>query len=295
MREAADTAGMNPAPAIRQPSRFWFTGFQAGSGGVGLCVAAVLLLAVPLHADWRDSLTPDVPGPFPDVRPFEAEFRFGWSEIEAARAIAVVTGSEDELVLSAKGGTRGIARSLYQIDATHECRTQRGAFHPVETVQLESYAGRDIKTWMVAKPDGLWVLREAIPGEPTPPKWKRIKHWPIRDLVSGMMFIRSQRLAPGDEVSVVIYPDSSPFLVDIKVLGTESIMIGGSRRDALKLDLHIQRINLKEGGRLEPHRKFQSGKIWLSNDADRIPLRAEVKIFIGYVFGEIVTFKFTSP
>jgi hypothetical protein len=148
---------------------------------------------------------------------------------------------------------------------------------------------------MVAKPDGLWVLREAIPGGTTPPKWKRIKLEPIRDLVGGMMFIRSQRLAPGDKVSVAIYPGDAPFLVDIKVLGTESISVGGTRRDALKLDLHIQRINLKKGGRLEPHSKFQSGTIWLSNDADRIPLRAEVRLFIGYVFGEIASCKFTAP
>ncbi len=261
-----------------------------------LLLAAVLALAVPLHADWRESLTPNVPGPFPDVRPFEAEYRFGWSEIEAARTTASVSYKGDELFLRARGGTNGLARALYQIDATHACRSRRKGFLPVEAEQVEKYAKRTIKTRMAMKPDGFWVFREAIPsGGGTPAKWKKIKLEPIRDLVSGMMFIRSQRLSPGDKVSVAIYPGDAPFLVDMKVLGNETISVSGTRRDALKLDLRIQRINLKKGGLLEPHSKFRSGTIWISNDADRIPLRAEVNIFIGYVFGELVACKFPAP
>ena len=49
------------------------------------------------------------------------------------------------------------------------------------------------------------------------------------------------------------------------------------------------------GVTLEKHKKFESGTVWLSNDADRIPLRAEVNIFIGYIFGEITSCTFGSP
>ena len=260
-----------------------------------LFLAAAFFMATSAHADWRSSLTPEGLGPFPEVRPFEAEYRFGWSEIEAARASVVVTNSGDEVRLRAKGGTRGLARKLYLLDATHFCRTLRAGFLPIEATQIETYSKQTLKTQIIAKPDGFWALRESVPAGSDPARWKNIKLAPIRDLVSGMFFIRSQRLAIGDRVSVVIYPDSAPFLVDIKVLGTEKISIAGTQREALKLDLHIQRINLSKGGTLEPHRKFQSGKIWLSNDADRIPLRAEVDIFIGYVFGEITSCKFPSP
>jgi hypothetical protein len=41
-----------------------------------------------------------------------------------------------------------------------------------------------------------------------------------------------------------------------------------------------------------PHGKFRSGSVWISDDADRIPLRAEVDIFIGYVFGELESLHF---
>ena len=267
--------------------------FCKGAGS--LFLAALLFLAPFVHADWRATLTPEGPGPFSEVRPFHAEYRFGWSEIDAARATASVSYNGDEVVLRAKGGTKGLARKLYPLDATHECRTHREGFLPIQADQLEIYSKQTLKTQIVAKPDGFWVLRESVPAGPNPAKWKNIKFAPIRDLVSGMLFIRSQRLAPGDTVSLVIYPDSSAFLVEMKVLGTEKIPIGGAQRDTLKLDLHIQRINFKMGGTLEKHKKFESGTVWLSNDADRIPLRAEVNIFIGYIFGEITSCTFGSP
>ena len=39
------------------------------------------------------------------------------------------------------------------------------------------------------------------------------------------------------------------------------------------------------------HHKFRSGTLWLSNDPDRILLRAEVQVFVGYVFAELASFQ----
>lgn len=248
------------------------------------------LLVCPLHADWRDSLTPENPGPTPEIREFDAEFRFGWSDIEAARANASIRYSGDEVILNAKGGTTGVARLLWQIDAKHHAQTHRKNFRTVWVEQIEKYAKRTVFTQIVARPDGIWRLRET---EKTPSRWKKVKVSPLRDLFSGMLFIRSQRLAPGDRISTIIYPGDNPFLVELQVLGTETLSIAGNPRDAIKLNLRIHRINSKKGI-LEKHGKFRSGTVWLSNDADRVPLRAEVDLFIGYVFGELVSLKFVN-
>ena len=63
-----------------------------------------------------------------------------------------------------------------------------------------------------------------------------------------------------------------------------------SPREALHLDIKIQSVNTKKGNALEPHHKFRSGTLWLSNDSTRILLRAEVQIFVGYVFAELAAF-----
>jgi hypothetical protein len=41
-------------------------------------------------------------------------------------------------------------------------------------------------------------------------------------------------------------------------------------------------------GRLAPHKKFRSGRVWISDDSRRIPLKAEVDVFIGSVFAKLV-------
>ena len=41
----------------------------------------------------------------------------------------------------------------------------------------------------------------------------------------------------------------------------------------------------------KPHHKFRYGTLWLSNDPDRILLRAEVQVFVGYVFAELASFQ----
>jgi hypothetical protein len=103
-----------------------------------------------------------------------------------------------------------------------------------------------------------------------------------------MLFIRSQSLSVGERVRLLVFPGGAPYLVEIIPLGREQLEVMGTPREALKLDVKVQRVNTKKGNALEPHGKFRSGKIWLGADEARMPLRAEVNIFIGYVFAEIV-------
>jgi len=260
---------------------------------VALAVLAVACLSTfPVHATWQDTLAPDLQGPFPAVRPFEAVFRIGWTDIEAARANMDVTYDSGNVCLKASGGTSGLARLLWQLDATLHATTHPQNFRTIYSVQDEIYANRSINTQIVARPDGIWRLRENFPAGENAATWKKIKISPLRDLFSGMLFIRSQNLAPGEKVSTIIFPGDSPFFVEIKSLGPDTLTISGAPRAAIKLDLRIQRINLKKGSRLEPHGKFQNGTVWLSADADRVPLRAEVNIFIGYVFAELESISF---
>jgi len=256
-----------------------------------------LCLATPLgflHAGWQDSLTPDQPGKFPPIRPFEAEFRIGWTDIEAGRARAKVTDDGDTIRLDATGATTRLARVLWQLDATLKSTTARDGLRTIYTVQQENYAARAIFTQIAARPDGIWRLRENIPEGENSARWKKIKISPLRDIFSGMLFLRSQNLAPGETVSTIIFPGDSPFFVELKAVGTGPLTIAGTVRDTIRLDLHIQKINLKKDASLEPHGKFHSGTVWLSNDADRLPLRVELDLFIGYVFAELESVTFPS-
>jgi len=261
-----------------------------------LLVPLIGVFAGPLLADWRDSLTPDTPGSFPPIRAFEAEFRIGWTDIEAARAHARITGDGLGIVrFAGTCATSGLARILWQLDGSLDSTSALDGLQTIYSVQNEAYAKYSILTQIVSRPDGIWCLHENFPPRGNPARWKLIKISPLRDLFSGVLFIRSQNLVPGAFVSTIIFPGDCPFLVEIKDVGPCKINVAGATRDAIKLDIHLQRINLKHGPQLEQYGKFQSGTIWLSNDADRIPLRVEINIFVGYVFAELQSIVFTGP
>lgn len=259
-----------------------------------LSFALALIFIGCLHAGWRDSLSSDVAGPVPPLRPFEAGFRIGWSDIEAARANVKIGYRGENVRVVASGATTGLARLLWQLDATLEATSALPNYQTIYSIQQELYAKRSITIQIVSRPDGIWRLRENDPPGENPARWKNLKISPLRDLFSGTLFIRSKKLAPGETVSTIIYPGDEPFLVEMKSIGTEKITIAGSQRDAIKLELKIHRINMKKGETLETHEKFQNGTVWLSNDADRIPLRIEVNIFIGYVFAELDSITFQA-
>ncbi len=246
---------------------------------------------------WKSRLQPANPGSFPPVRPFSGEFRFGWSGIDAARAKARVTTKGGEMNVSVEGGTTGVARSLWQISAKHNALMKSPSFKSISFTQTERYAKRAVYTQAVFKPDGLWRKRQVIPDPGKTPRWKLINVEPVRDIIAAMFFIRSQKLDTGDKVGIVAFPGDSPFLVETEVLAHEQIRIGGQPRKAIKLDFKLQRLVLEDNEvvRLEPNKKFRSGTVWLSDDDDRVPLRAEVEIFVGYVFGELTELSFEKP
>jgi hypothetical protein len=259
--------------------------------------AAVFLVAVVLsvcHAaePWRDRIRPETPGPFPPVRPFSGEFRFGWSEIGAASAQAKLWYSGDKIFVEVKGGTDGLARTLWQLDARHKATILQDGLKPVAFEQVERYAKKKVRTEAVFKPDGLWRIRAVTPDLKNVAKWKKIKVQPIRDMVSAMLFIRSQPLNDGDKIGIVAFPGDAPFLVEVTVVRHEQIRIANTLRKTIRLDFQIQRIDTRNKNRLAPHGKFKNGAVWISDDENRVPLRAEVNVFIGYVFGELQSIRF---
>lgn len=253
---------------------------------------AAVMLSVGQAADpWLARIGPETLGPFPLVRPFSGKFRFGWSEIGAASAEARVWYSGDKIVVEVKGGTNGLARTLWQLDARHKATILKEGLQPVAFEQVERYAKKRVRTEAVFKSDGLWRLR-AVPSDPkNVPRWKKIKVEPIRDIVSAMLFIRSQPLNDGEKIGVVAFPGDAPFLVEATVVRHEQIRVGNKLRKVIKLDFQIQRIDLAKR-RLAPHGKFKNGTVWISDDENRVPLRADVNIFIGYVFGELENIQF---
>jgi Protein of unknown function (DUF3108) len=108
---------------------------------------------------------------------------------------------------------------------------------------------------------------------------------PVFDVFSAMLHVRSQKLDTGDAVTLVIHPFDTPYLLRVKVLGREL----HQGRNAIRLTLGMRKIDRKTL-ELLPYKKLkQDVTLWLSDDADRIPLELRAAAFIGDVRATLVS------
>ncbi len=205
--------------------------------------------------------------------------------------------------ITGKGGPNGLIRKLwnYHADYTGEAGTDGQGpswFHMDEEVSKGDYlsdayfSSNGFGSGGGDNP-GSFLACHRFPWEKKP--WTFAKLPGVRDLFAAMLLVRSQPLRDGDRLRLTVFPDRSPYLVDLTVEGRDSLFMFGKKIRAIRFSVRIQSIETEGSaiGRLAPHKKFRSGRVWMSDDERRLPLRAEVDVFIGSVFAELV--KITPP
>lgn len=261
---------------------------------IALCLFLAPTLALSAPPDWQRKLSPVNPGPFPLPRALRANYRMGWFAFHAAEARAVfLKPRPDILQLEVRGGTSGFVRSLWKLDASQKAVARASALRPVYVKQVETYSAKTMTTHLEFSERGVTSLRSPNPPDAFPTKEQKFQFPYLFDLHTALLFIRSQRLAPGDSCNLAVFPATAPYLVTARVVAREKIRVNAGRYDAIKLELKLQKITPELG--LEPHKKFKRGFAWISDDANRILLRAEAEIFVGSVWIELQNVKFTGP
>jgi hypothetical protein len=238
--------------------------------------------------DWQSSLSKDPPV-FPPLRSLRASYAFGWSGITAATGEAHFTRTpENRFQLEGTGGTVGVARGLWKLDANGRALADAETLRPIELQQIESYGSKEIKTHLLFGKDH--VTSERVEG--TKSKNREFSFPGLYELNSAMLYVRSQSLKQGSSYRVVVYPQTSAYLATIAVVGRKKISVRAGTYNAIKLDLKISRIG--KTLELEPYRKFRRATIWISDDSDRILLRVEASIFVGTIFAELQSVQFEN-
>ena len=240
------------------------------------------------------SLTKDPPGDFPELRPLRANYVFGWSGITAATAeVHFTKPAEDRFQIDGTGRTVGLVRALWRLDVTHRATADANTLRPVEVNQVETYPWKKLTTHLTFTSSGVRRVRTdsqtTSPGSNTP---KEFNFSNLYDLHAAMLYLRSQPLRDHSVYRVVVYPATSAYLATLSVVGREKISVRAGSYNAIKCDLRLNRIgkNLE----LQPHKKFRRATIWVSDDNDRILLRAEAQIFVGSVFAELRSIHFET-
>lgn len=259
---------------------------------------ALLLLLVPALAfsapvEWQRKLSPAKPGPFPLPPSLKANYSLGWFTFKGGEAGAVFLKPRLDIVqMEVKGGTTGWVRGLWKLDASHRAVARASTLRPIQVKQVEAYSAKTMTTHLTFDERGVTSLRSPNPPDAIPPKEQKFSFPNLFDMHTALLWIRSQRLAPGDSYNLVVFPTNAPYLATLRVIGREKIRVKAGRYKALKLELKLQKINSELG--LEPHKKFKRGFAWISDDANRILLRAEAEIFVGTVWAELQSVRFTG-
>jgi hypothetical protein len=190
------------------------------------------------------------------------------------------------LRITAEGGPNDLIRKLWNYHATYVGEAG-GAGEVPSWFRMDEEVVRGDLLSEASFTSGRALSCRRFVGEVKP--WKTTLLPGIRDLFAAMLFVRSQPLLQGDHVRVIVFPDQNPYLVDLTVAGRDILRMDGKSIPAVRFTIGIQAIatGSADFGTLYPHRKFRSGRIWMTDDERRLPLKAEVDVFIGSVYAEL--------
>jgi len=251
-------------------------------------IASGALAALP---PWVASLTKSPPGNFAGLRPLQAVYHFGWSGLTAATGEAHFDHpSPDRFQIDANGRTVGMARALWRYDVAYKAIDNARTLMPIESSQDEAFRTKKVSTHLTF--GSASVTRARTDGN-SPQTTKDFVFPRVVSLSSAFLYLRSQPLKETDIYRVVVYPTTSPYLATLTVTGREKISLPAGTYQAIKLDLQLSRVGKDLD--LQPHKKFRKATVWLSDDADRLPLRIEAQIFVGSIFAELQSVKFDQP
>ncbi len=183
------------------------------------------------------------------------------------------------------GGTKGWARTLYRLDADYRTEVSEKDWRTLVMHQTETYRTYRASEKAEFLPGGVRSWRESTKSGAKKPKWRNFYVEGIRDIAGALFLARSQPLRNGDVIRLAVFPGEWMYLVTARVEKREKIPWRGEQRAAIRASLGIEAI--EKDYSLKPHKKFQRGTVWVSDDELRLPLRVEVKVFIGHVFAEL--------
>ncbi len=249
-----------------------------------LFLSLVLGVAAADEPAWRKGLTDPALGPHPRLAPVCLEYKLSWNGTLDAGQIMFVFGKPDptqpdEYVVRAIGGSRGVARKMFDYRHDFSSRLDPTTLRPRSFSGTETGDDKKTTTHNTYTADGV-AIKQTVTVLATGREFSgghEFKFAPVFDLFSAMLFIRSKPLATGDKLSLVVHPFASPCLLDATVVAREP----HDGHDAIRLDIRLQRITPELT--LQPYEKLKQASLWLSDDADRFPLDLRTAVFIGDV------------
>lgn len=108
----------------------------------------------------------------------------------------------------------------------------------------------------------------------------------VQDVISSMYYARNinfSKFKPGDRIPFTLFLDNEVYNMYIRYLGTETIKTRYGKFDAIKFKPLLLKGTIFEGG--------EKMTVWVTNDANHIPVRLESPISVGSVKVDMMGYK----
>jgi hypothetical protein len=110
------------------------------------------------------------------------------------------------------------------------------------------------------------------------------------DPLAALYFTRRAPLAPGTQIERPVTDGKKMVIGRARVIGKETIQVAAGVFDTVVIEPDLRDV----GGVFEKSPEA-SIRLWLSDDAQRIPLRVQSKVVVGYFVGELISIGRAAP
>lgn len=237
--------------------------------------------------DWLNRVSNDNPGPHKHIRPMHLSYVLSVKgRLNAGKMEVLVKQPQPGVYKTITNGhSSGLARALFGYDFSGEAKTDANTLKPISFQISDLLKGKNTTFSTQFPPFAIvndTVVEDIKTGVKTPYRnVMQFKKDVGLDLMSSALYLRSQLLYKGQEISLVASSFNSPYLVDFKVLAREKRMVKGTNYPAIKLSVKISKIHPDMA--VEPYSKIEQATVWISDDVYRVPIEFKGDIFIGSI------------
>jgi len=245
---------------------------------------------------WLNRVTTDPPGPHQKLRPMQLSYLLSWKKrMKAGEMDFAVTEPYPGVYLSkASGKSIGLPRALFPYDFSGTSQTNANTLKPLTFDFTDTLKNKTHKYSILFQPNQMITqtdLTDHKTGTTTPYRHAyRFKKDIGLDLMSSVLYLRSQTLTHRQKISLVTATFNKPYLTEFTVVGKETRPFEKGKINAIKLDVKISKIH--GNMTIEPYSKIERATVWITDDEYRIPLELQAKIFIGYISAQLTHRKF---
>ncbi len=264
-------------------------------GNLMLIAAIVAPAAAPPLPEWAGSLTRAPVGPYLKVPPCEVTYDLGWNNwVTAGQATLSVREAGSYWRADATASSKGVARGLWKYDCEMSSIIERATTRPRFLKHSETDSEENCRYRVAFEPQRVITETTITPVKGAVSSNTTVcSYGPMDDLLSVILYVRSQALTPGQKVTRVVQPWDKPYLTTFEVLGRETLDFGGKKRPCIKLTVRIRKID-RGSLELSAYKKMKTSMIWISDDELRLPIEMHAEVFVGYMSARLTGLKWLT-